>query len=219
MNLSEEAFQLLYPTRKLDKQLLLTYSGKFSPYNANVRYNAHKIEFGLSKTWRTVSREIQIGLLQTLFLKMDGEKKSTTYTDLYALFMKNIPDVLPKIHVDPQLQAVFETLNQQYFGGFLDMPNLMWGQQSMTRLGCYIYGRDTIVISRVLQDAPAALLGVVLYHEMLHKKHKFQSKNGRSFHHTPAFKADEQKFQDFGLVEQQLKEFLRRKRLRRWIWD
>ena len=219
MNLVEEAFQLLYIDKKLTRETALKYSGKFAAYNANVRYTPTKIEFGLSKTWRGISKEIQIGLLQSLFLKVFNDKKTTTYTDLYALFMKNIALATPKTEFDPVLRVAFDHLNEQYFDGLLDMPNLVWGQHSMTKLGCYIYGRDTIVLSTVLQDAPSEMRDVVLYHEMLHKKHKFNHKNGRSFHHTPQFKADERKFQDFDLIERRLKEFLRRKRFKKWFWD
>lgn len=219
MNLAEEAFHLLYPEKQPERTFSLKYSGKFSPYNANVRYTPYKIEFGLSREWRSVSKEIQIGLLQNLMVKVFKDKRTTTNLDLYTLFMKNVHIAAPKTEFDPGLKEAFEKLNDIYFNGFLDMPNLAWGENSMTKLGCYIYGRDTIVISRVLQKAPPELMEVVLYHEMLHKKHKFNQKNGRSFHHTPEFKADERKFQDFDLVEQRLKEFLRRKRFRKWLWD
>jgi hypothetical protein len=53
-------------------------------------------------------------------------------------------------------------------------------------------------------------LDYVMYHELLHKKHSFNVKNGRHQAHTTAFRNDERRF---GLdMEQELNKWLRKKK-------
>ncbi|HJO01483.1 MAG TPA: hypothetical protein QF458_01040, partial [Candidatus Woesearchaeota archaeon] len=69
MKLMEEAFTTLFSEKDLENyQLKIKYTDKFKPYNANVRYTKNSFQFNLSKKWRTVSKEIQIGLIQGLML-------------------------------------------------------------------------------------------------------------------------------------------------------
>jgi len=58
-------------------------------------------------------------------------------------------------------------------------------------------------------------LDLVMHHELLHKKHKFKSKNGRSLYHSPQFKKEEKQFENFEEVEKQLQSYLRRSNLMR----
>jgi len=49
-----------------------------------------------------------------------------------------------------------------------------------------------------------------MYHEMLHKKHKFtSSKSGRRLHHSKAFREEESRFDDFKEIDIELKRYLR----------
>lgn len=92
------------------------------------------------------------------------------------------------------------------------MPNLEWGNESFSKLGSYEYGGDLITISKVLEDAPLEILDYIMYHEMLHKKYKFNHKNGRSFHHTAEFKRKEKEY-EVKEIEEELSRFLRVKRV------
>ena len=108
----------------------------------------------------------------------------------------------------------------------IDKTNLCWGQNSFSKLGSYEYGSNTITLSKALEE-DSELLDYVMYHEMLHKKHKFHSKNGRSYHHTRKIRQDEKEFENPDL-EEKLKKFLRKKKLvaifaperkrKRFIW-
>jgi hypothetical protein len=52
-----------------------------------------------------------------------------------------------------------------------------------------------------------------MYHEMLHKKHKFYStKKGQRVHHSSAFRKDEQKFPDSSRLEIELRKFVSKKK-------
>ena len=217
MKLTEQAFKELFPEKNLENyELKIKYTDKFKPYNANVRYAGNSLQFNLSRKWRTVSREIQTGLIQGLMLKIFKEKKKTMNIDLYNNFIRNLHISIPKIINDPILEDSFNRVNENYFFGLIDKPNLTW-HVSIRRLGSYEYGTDTISISQIL-DTDKDLLDYVMYHEVLHKKHKFYEKNGRSFHHTREFKQMEKQFHNSEEMEVRIKSLLRRKRSKIFKW-
>lgn len=218
MKLLEEAFIELFPERDSSKyEFRLKYTDRFKPYNANVMYRKsflqHSMQFNLSRKWKGVSREIQIGLIQGLMLKIFKEKNKTTNMELYDHFMKSLHISIPKINTDPLLEECFNRVNENYFFGMMEKPNLTW-HDSIRRLGSYEYGSDTISISRVLSSDVNAL-EYVMYHEMLHKKFKFSSNNGRTCHHSKEFKEEEKKFQNSEELEKSIHSIIRRSR-RRW---
>ena len=217
MNLAEEAFNLLYPEKEPERDISVKYSDKFKPYNANVKIRGKKLEFNLSKRWRSISKEIQTGLVQSLLLKIFKDKKSTTNIELYNIFMKKIHLAVPKTKIDPVLEKSFERVNKKYFYELMEKPNLVWGNSSVRKLGSYEYGSDTITISRIFENMDENLLDYIMYHEVLHKKHKFMSKNGRNYHHTPLFRKKEMEFDDREEIERDLKKILRTSHMKRML--
>ncbi|MFH0870624.1 MAG: SprT-like domain-containing protein [archaeon] len=210
MNIAERAFEELFPEKKNMRAMGIKYSRAFRPYNSNVRYTASSMTFRLSREWKSVSDEIKIGLLQSLLVKVFKEKKKTINMDLYENFLRNIGDFAVSQESDPVLEESFNRVNDKYFSAMIDKPSLRWGSQSFSKLGTYEYGANAITISRVLEE-DQELLDYVMYHEMLHKKHKFSTKDGRSYHHTRKFRNDERAFENPD-VEDKLKGFLTRKR-------
>jgi hypothetical protein len=214
MNLAEKAFLGLLPEKKLTKNLIVKYSRQFNPYNANVSYNAFSMTFKLSREWKKVSEEIKIGLIQALLLKVYKEKKKTINIDLYNHFIKTIGDYSQVSESEPMLEQSFNRVNEKYFNGFIDKPNLRWGSASFSKLGSYEYGANAVTISSIFKEEDAQeLLDYIMYHELLHKKHKFHSKNGRSYHHTKHFRSKEKEF-DNPCIEEKLKKFLAKKRIK-----
>ena len=211
-NLIKEAFNEIYPDKELKYYVSLNYSGKFSPYNANVRLKGNCLIFNLSRDWKKISEEIQIGLIQELTVKILKDKKKTMNMELYSLFMKNVHLAVPKTKTDWILEGSFNRVNDTYLNGMIDKPNLQWGSDSTSRLGCYEYGSDTITISAIFKDAQKELLDYVMYHEMLHKKFKFQNRNGRNIHHSPEFKKMEGNFENSGFIEKEISRLARRHR-------
>ena len=132
--------------------------------------------------------------------------------ELYNLFMKNVHLAVPKTKTDEILEESFNSINENYFNGMLDKPNLQWGNASTSKLGSYEYGSDTITISTIFKDARQELLDYVMHHEMLHKKFKFESKNGRHLHHSPEFKKMEAKFKNGEFVEKEISRLARKHR-------
>lgn len=209
MSIITDAFEDLFPEKNIrDFNFSVNYNGKFKPYNANVKYTRNSFVFNLSKKWKNVSREIQIGLLQELLLKAFKAKKSTFNIDLYNNFMKKIHIAAPKTRIDSFLEESFDRINEKYFLGMVEKPNLVW-HSSIRRLGSYEYGSDTISISKVLENDLNAL-DYVMHHEMLHKKLKFNSKNGSCRHHTKAFRELERRFENSHEMEEMLKTITRR---------
>ena len=209
-NIAEEAFYLLYPDKENKYTFNLKYSRKFKPYNANVkRYNNNFI-FNFSRDWKKISKEIQIGLIQELLVKIMKDKRKTMNMDLYEMFIKNVHIAIPKTVTDKQLEESFNRNNELFFNGMLEITNLKWGSASTSKLGYYEYGSDTITISTIFKDSNQELLDYVMYHEMLHKKFKFESKNGRQMHHSPQFKAMEKKFPNADLMEKEISKLARK---------
>ena len=210
--LVKEAFQQLYPGKELEYSVSLKYSRKFKPYNANVTLHRNSLMFHFSKNWKKISKEIQIGLIQELVVKILKEKKKTINIELYNLFMKNVHLAVPKTKNDETLEQSFDRVNDIYFNGMIDKPNLQWGNASTSKLGSYEYGSDTITISTIFKNERKELLDYVMYHEMLHKKFKFQNKNGRNLHHSKEFKRMEAKFDNRDSLEKEISRLARKHR-------
>ncbi len=215
MGLIKEAFTGLYPNKEFNYNERIKYSGKFNDYNANVKYTKTSLQFNLSKKWKSVSSEIKIGLIQSLLNKVFKTKINTTNIDLYEIFLKRVHYTIEKIHSNPILKESFNRVNEKYFYGLIERPNLKFGKNSFSKLGSYEYGSDTIVISNIFKNNPE-LLDYIMYHEVLHKKHKFKNKNGRNYHHTKEFKAKERQFEDLK-IEEKLESFISKYRIKKFF--
>ena len=215
MHIIKESFKKLYPDKEIPYSVSVKYSGKFKPYNSNVKLSFDHLEFKLSRTWKSVNREIKIGLIQSLLLKIFKDRKQTINIDLYNSFIKNLHIITPKTKTDPELEASFNRINQKYFYNIIEKPNLKWGSESISKLGSYEYQTDTITISSIFQTTSNDLLDYIMYHELLHKKHKFYTKSNRNYHHTADFKRAEKSFANIKAVEAELKNICSKKRIKR----
>ena len=184
--------------------------------DANIRKTPMSLEVRMSKNWKPISREIKIGLIQTLLARIFKENKQTMHQDLYENFLKSVHIAVEKTKNDPLLEQYFNELNDQHFYGFMDQPNLTWCN-SVNKLGSYEYGSDTLSISTILKDEPQ-LLSYVMYHELLHKKFKFTTKNGRSHHHTKEFRTKEREFENSEELEKQLQTLVVNKKQKTKSW-
>jgi len=203
--LVEKAYLEMYPERRLGEFVFsLKYTARFNRYNANVKRRGSRIIFSLSRDWKNIDDDIKSGVIQLLMNKLFKTKVKTNNIDLYEIFLKKAHRAVPKTKNDPVLEASFQRVNEKYCYGLIEQPNLQWGSGSFHKLGSYEYGSDTITISTIFQNLEQNLLDFVMYHEVLHKKHKFSSKNGRSYHHTREFKHDEDMFENKDSVEKQI---------------
>lgn len=212
MNLAHEAYVQLY-AKEPAYRMIVKYHGKLHGYNATVKKNVTTISFNLSQKFKGCEPEIQIGVMQFLLNKLMKTRMHSDNIDLYHSFLKKMSDLAPVTKNDPDLEQSFQRMNERYFSGMLNQPNLVWGNDSRTLLGTYTYASDTITISAVLQGNEP-LLDYVMYHEMLHKKHKFNHTGTRQHSHTKAFREDEKRFHD-PHAETKLKHYLRQRMPRR----
>lgn len=212
----------MYPQRKFDYQASVRYSGRFSDYNAHVelRYGLghKKLEFKLCKKWKDVSVELKIGLIQELLVKLFKRKNkkqkplNTLYIDMYNSFIKNVHIAIPKTNIDPSLAQSFDRLNERYFLGVVEKPNLVWGNFTKSKLGSYDFKNDTITITSALKsfiEERPEFIDIVMYHEMLHKQNKFKACNGRTLYHDKRFKQAEKMFDNFEQIEKNMHHALR----------
>ena len=214
MNLVEQAFRELYPNKTFPYESTLTYSGHFKGYNANIQLAGHQLCVSMSKQWRAVSKEIRMGCIQELMVKLFKTKNRTYTIDVYNHFLKHVHKAVPKTQSHPVLAESFHRVNETYFCGLLEKPNLVL-TNGVTQLGWYDYGTDTVSISKILTEQD--LRDYVMYHELLHKKHKFTNKNGRVHHHTKAFRDDERQFANAAECEHRLQKLVGRKSILRWL--
>jgi hypothetical protein len=99
------------------------------------------------------------------------------------------------------LGRMFDTLNARYFGNELERPLVSWGQKHARRvLGHHDHVHGTIILSPSLDSAkvPEFVVEYVLFHEMLHVKHRPKLVSGRTVYHSRAFAAEERRFEHFG---------------------
>ena len=202
--LVKEAFERLYPEKEYSFFSSVRYSGRFKPYSANVRRRNEVLEFGLSRKWKGISRDILIGLIQSLLIKLLGGKRENLNIDLYNTFLKNIYISSPKTHSDAGLAESFSRVNDKHFYGIMDAPNLRWAHPSRTKLASYDYHTDTISVSSVFRSAREEVIDYLVYHELLHRKLKFSTKNGRTIHHSREFRQLEKSYANGADIEREI---------------
>jgi predicted metal-dependent hydrolase len=203
----------LFPEKKEKRNMEIKYSKAFKGYNANCIHSPKKIQFRLSYLWKEVSNEIKIGLLQELFNKIYKQKKHSYNIDLYNNYIKKATTYSKIEKQDKTLKKIFDKVNEEYFNGMIDTPNLEWGQPSLTKLGSYDFMTNTISISKILMNAEE-VLDYVMYHEMLHKKMQYTSSKKRRQYHTKQFREKEKEFKDKD-IEKKLEKFIKKKKIKR----
>lgn len=209
MNLIQESFQRLFPEKEFKYKTEMEYNRRLNDFNANVRLYNNILKINLNLKWKSIDKEIKIGLIQHLLLKILKEKKHTPNIELYSNFIKNIPIMADKIPADPILEWSFSRINQRFFFNQMEQPNLKWGSPSRRKLASYNFHNDTITVSTLFQNAPSEILDYLLYHEMLHKQYQFQHRNGRSSFHSPEFKNAEQRYPRQKEVEKEINQIIK----------
>lgn len=217
-NLVTLAYTELYPEKELPYATKITFSPRFSQYNASIVRRGEAVEIRVSEAWKTVNDDIFRGLIQTLLVKLFGQPNAQTYAmDLYNRFLKNVHVSIPKIAIDKELGESFHRINNQFFSGQIELTNLKWGGYSARKLGSYDFQTDMISISKILQGKDNRLLDYVMFHEMLHKKLKFSNKKAKNYFHTAEFKSWEKRFPLHEETELELRKLGKKKTLLSWF--
>jgi predicted metal-dependent hydrolase len=212
-NLALKAYRELWQ-ENCPYSINLEYAGKFRDYGANIQLRGNDINLKLSRRWKNISEEIQIGLVQELLLKIlkrRGKRTSrmTTNMDLYNSFVKNIHIAIPKDKTHPALEDSFNRVNERYFLGLVEKPNLRWGKVSKRTFGQYNFKNDTITMNPLLSENDLKYLDYVMFHEMLHKQRKFERHGTKTIYHDSKFKKAEKIFENQEEIEKELNKLSR----------
>ena len=216
MHLILESYRRLFPDRDFPYQATIEYNRRLSDFNANIRLRGKLIHLHLNLQWKDIDDEIKIGLIQHLLLKLLHQRKHTPNIELYNNFIKNIPLLTPKTKTNPELAASFQRINGQFFNSEMEQPNLEWGTASFRKLASYNFHDDTVTVSTLFQNARAEVLDYLMYHELLHKHHKFTHRNGRSAFHTREFRDAEKKYPQQEKIEQEIQQWIRERQGFSW---
>ena len=212
MDLIEESFQRLFPEKEFPYRAEMEYNRRLADFNANIRLEPRRIKVNLNLQWKDIDPEIKIGLIQHLLLRIFKKREHTHNIELYNNFIKNIPLLTPKTKSDPLLETSFGRVNGLFLSDSVEKTNLTWGTDSFRKLASYNFHTDTIAVSTIFADARPEILDYLMYHEMLHKHHKFKHHEGRSSFHTSAFREDEQRYPNMDLIEKEIETIIRRKK-------
>src|SRR3989338_9587043 len=218
MNLIQASYQRLFPDTELPYQTVMEYNRRLADFNANIRLHKNTLSLHLNLQWKDIDEEIKIGLVQNLLLRVLKKKINTLNIDLYHNFIRNIPTLMPKTRNDAVLESSFQRINSQFFQNQVEQPNLQWGQDSFRKLASYNFHDDTITVSSVFTDSKPEILDFLMYHEMLHKSHKFSHRNGRSSFHSPEFKEAEHAYPEHEHIEKEINAIIRQKRKGKGWW-
>ena len=215
MDLIQESFQRLFPEKEFNYLTNVEYNRRLSDFNANIKLVRNNISVNLNLQWKDIEDEIKIGLIQSLLLKILKKKENTQNIDLYNNFVKNIPILTPKTKSDPQLESSFNRVNQNFFQNTIEQPNLTWGTASRRKLASYNFHDDTVTVSTIFKESREEVLDYLMYHELLHKFHKFNNKNGRSHFHTPKFRNDENLYPQKEEIDREINGIIRYSRVKK----
>jgi hypothetical protein len=210
--LVERAYKEVFGDENTKYNFELKYSRRFSDFNANVKRKGNKISFSLCDRWKDIDIDIQIGLISELFAKLFGKKVMTTKIELYNIFKKNMHICARRIESEPSLIESFIRVNEKYFYGMIDMPNLVFGNPSRTVLGSYNFQNDTITISSIFYNEDVDVIDLVMHHELLHKKLKFDSGKQNYRYHTTEFRKLEKEFENCKEIEKKINNIITRKK-------
>ena len=188
----------------------------FAGLNHTVRLHENRLIVRLSDIFTDAPPQVYSSLALILLSKLYRKRIDSSYYRIYRTFVltEEIQERarIARInrcrrmrraeargrHVD--LELLFERLNREYFDASLVKPRLSWSaMKSRHVLGRYDATHNTIFISRVF-DVPAVPLYVtsyILFHEMLHVKHRSRVHDSRRIVHTREFKADEKRFRQY----------------------
>lgn len=191
----------------------------FAGLNHTIRLRKQNIYVRLSDIVRDAPPRVHRALAFILVGKLFNKRIGTEHQNLYRQYAYH-PDVQRASDLAKQMRGrkivstsigrvynlnqLFARLNRRYFNNELPAVTLTWSARKTKRiLGHHDYVHDTIVISRSLDaaDVPEVLVEFVLYHEMLHMKHRPKVVNGRRLYHSPAFRADERRFEQYDLAQ------------------
>jgi hypothetical protein len=180
------------------------------------------VSFRASEAWALAPEEARVGLALYLLshvLRRRPDARARPYLKAYRAFQASeasaeLHDSLRRRHgrgsgttpkgklfdLEAELERVLLDHPHVFDGHLPAKPKIAWSRHhSRSRLGYYDSAFNTLVISKGFDRprTPASAVRSVIYHELLHIKHKVQYERGRTLRrtvHPRAFKEDEKRF-------------------------
>jgi len=188
----------------------------FAGLNHTARLQENRLMIRVSDIFTDAPAEIYHSLALILLAKLYRKRIDQLYHRTYRTFIlsEKIQERVRIIRTDRcrltrtrgsrgryvDLNAMFDRLNERYFGNELHKPDISWSaKKSRYVLGRFDMTHDRIFISRMFDapDIPIGVIEYVMFHEMLHVKHQSRVEESRLIVHTPQFKAEEKRFSDY----------------------
>ena len=218
-------FRALKPRTPLP-ELRVEYC-RFANADSFIRLENGRLQVRISDMLEGAPAPVTEALAFILLGKLYRKTVPRIYAHRYRLYL-NRRDVRRQAHLvrqirgrkfvsGPQgehqnLEAVFESLNAQFFDGLLGRPRLGWSRTpSRSMLGHFDPSHNAIIISRIFDrpgDRPGQEplpLRYVMFHEMLHLRYPVEHGGTRRCVHTREFKEAEKRFPQLKEVKEILK--------------
>jgi predicted metal-dependent hydrolase len=187
----------------------------FVGLNHTIRIRNQRVFVRISDIFRDAPQSVYRALAHILVGKLFRRRPKAEYETLYHQYIHQ-PQIMQASDLARQqrgrkqlngavgkaydLEKIFAHLNRRYFDNALSSPALSWSTRRTKRiLGHHDAVHNAIIISRSLdqESVPSHVVEYVMYHEMLHIKHKPRIANGRRMLHTSAFRSDEKQFAQY----------------------
>ncbi|VVB67233.1 Uncharacterised protein [Candidatus Norongarragalina meridionalis] len=184
---------------------------------ASVRLRSGNVFASVSDGYAVASRDVLVGLALSLLSKIYRRKISSPYVDEYREFVSresvsHLHDALRRgrgrkreenargtAYDLMEIMARVRTEYAEIFTG-IPSPSVVWSSHRGSRvLGFHDSAFSQIVINKTLDNprVPEFVVEYVVYHELLHCKHRVLYQRGKSMRrtvHSGEFKDDEKKF-------------------------
>lgn len=205
----------------------------YAGLRASVQHTRGTLTFKISQGWVHAPEQARVGLALDLLCKVlrkrEPPERAKPFLEAYRSFRarestSQLNDSLRRkhgrasgttaqghiYHLQNELEQVW--LEYPLVFSSIEKPPISWSKEkSRSRLGFHEPAFNTLVISKALDHSrvPREVLHYIIYHELLHLKHKVLFERGESLRrtvHPAAFKADERQFRNYHQVQAWLKD-------------
>jgi hypothetical protein len=232
----EEAFRDLGGYRRRFRPQIGGIEVRFYPYaglHHTIRVRTGRVYVRISDVFRSAPPEVIRALAFLLVARLLSRKPSRDQERLYRSYAFS-PDVLRAADLARRqrgrkvistaigrvydLNRIFVRVNRRHFDGEIEKPVLTWSKRrTRSILGHHDAAHDTITISKTLDspEVPEWFVEYIMFHEMLHIKHRARIINGRRYYHTPAFRAEEKSYPKYQEAQEWLDRVIRTRQVLR----
>jgi hypothetical protein len=191
---------------------------EFYPYSSlvlTIRHREETVYVRFSDLLRRAPRPVVEGAAALLLSRVYRRKASRALTAPYLEYSRSNRTrarikQMRRLRIRPaaagplgrhfDLEKLFDELNATYFAGTLTRPHIGWSSRTWRRqFGCYDPGPNHILLNRRMDrpGVPQFAVAYVLFHEMLHVKHPTRRSGCSLVSHSPEFRTEEKRFEDF----------------------